>query len=164
MNQNKLKNNIMTLFIITIVVMLAVYLFMRSATYQRMQQKQQELLTSDLEFFGISNQSYYTGVWPKNKGQGECIEFKIAGISFRKGIDKYIGEGVGTLEADPSNRYDPNAIKILAYDGHHLGFVPKDMTADVRKATTLPCRCYYFILKRLTDQGEVYLTDCYIDT
>ena len=154
----------MTLFIIIIVVMLAVYLFMRSATYQRMQQKQEELLTSDLEFFGISNQSYYTGVWPKNKGQGECLEFGIAGITFRKGVDEYIGELVGSLEEEPTNRYDRNAIKILAYDGHHLGYVPKDMTSEVRKVTTLPCRCYCFILKRHTSEGEMYLTDCYIDT
>ena len=154
----------MTLFIIIIVVMLAVYLFMRSATYQRMQQKQEELLTSDLEYFGISSDGHYVSVWPKDKNEWEYLEFNIAGITFRKGVDDYIGECIGTLEAEPSNRHDRNAIRILAYDGHHLGYVPKDMTEDVRRAVTLPCRCYCFIMKRFAVDGEVYITDCYIDT
>ena len=141
----------------------AMYLIIRSVAYQRMQQKEKELLSSDLKYFETSCNGNYVGVWPKGKGQGECLEFGIAGITFRKGVDEYIGELVGSLEEEPTNRYDRNAIKILAYDGHHLGYVPKDMTSEVRKATTLPCRCYCFILKRHTSEGEMYLTDCYID-
>ena len=39
-------------------------------------------------------------------------------------IYEYIGEHSFTLEAEPTNPYDANAIKILAEDGHHIGYVP----------------------------------------
>jgi hypothetical protein len=79
-------------------------------------------------------------------------------MSYRDNIDEYIGESVGVLEAEPTNPYDPNAIKILAHDGNHVGYVPKDMTAEVRKVTNLPCPCFFYIGKR----NGIYFSDCYI--
>ncbi len=34
------------------------------------------------------------------------------------------------LERDPSNEYDPNAIRVIA-NGHWIGFVPRDTARDL---------------------------------
>ncbi|MBR5776585.1 MAG: HIRAN domain-containing protein [Bacteroidaceae bacterium] len=112
----------------------------------------------DLQYFCIKDSGYYVSVWPKNQKIGEYIEFEIAGITYRKNIDKYLGEFVGTLKPEPNNPYDANAIKILAEDGHHVGYVPKDMTAEVRKHTSLPCKCFFYI----GENDGTYYSDCYI--
>ena len=36
------------------------------------------------------------------------------------------------LIEDPENKHDPNAIKVVV-DGKHIGYVPKEKTAKVRK-------------------------------
>lgn len=98
-----------------------------------------------LEYFCIKDKGYHVSVWPKEQGIGECLQFVIAGINHVDDIDNYLGEFVGTLVADPSNPYDPNAIKILTNDGHRVGYVPKDQTKRVRDFTTIPCSCYCYI-------------------
>ena len=50
-----------------------------------------------------------------------------------------------------------NAIKVLAHDGHHLGYVPRDMTLEVRKYFVLPCACYIYIGKN----DNKFYSDCY---
>ena len=88
----------------------------------------------------------------------DYIEFPIAGITHRENIGNYIGEHLGTLEEEPDNPYDANAIKILAADGHHLGYVPRDNIFDVRKFTSLPCKCYVYI----GENDGIFFSDCYI--
>ena len=113
-----------------------------------------------LRYFCVKDKGYHVSVWPKDQdfqGLG-YIEFNIAGMSYRDNIDEYIGESVGVLEAESTNKYDPNAIKILAHDGNHVGYVPKDMTAEVREVTNLPCPCFFYIGKR----NGIYFSDCYI--
>jgi hypothetical protein len=112
----------------------------------------------EIKYFCIKDKGYHTSVWPKDYDQFDVVEFSIAGISFRDNIDKYVGEFVGVLDAEPTNPYDANAIKVLAGDGHHVGYVPKDMTAEVRKAVTLPCPCFCYIGKR----NGIYFSCCYI--
>ena len=63
-----------------------------------------------------------------------------------------------TLEPEPTNPYDQNAIKIVTREGHRVGYVPKDQTQCVRDFSTFPCRCYCYIG---TNDG-FYFTDCYI--
>ena len=113
-----------------------------------------------LEYFCIKDKGYHVTVWPKDQGMQnlDYIEFDIAGMSYRENIDEYIGEHSGTLEAEPTNPYDANAIKILAEDGHHVGYVPKDMTSEVRKHSKLPCRCYFYI----GENDGSYFSNCYI--
>ena len=111
-----------------------------------------------LKYFCIKDKGYHVTVWPKDVSQFDIVEFNIAGMSHRDNIDEYIGEHSGTLEAEPTNPYDVNAIKILAEDCHHGGYVPKDMTAEVRKNSKLPCRCYFYIGKN----DGFYFSDCYI--
>ena len=111
-----------------------------------------------LQYFCIKDKGYHVSVWPKDHYQPDILEFDIAGMSYRENIDEYNGEFKGTLEAEPDNAYDPNAIKVLAVDGHHVGYVPKDMNADVRKYATLPCTCYFYI----GENDGIYYSDCYI--
>ena len=119
-----------------------------------------EPIVKNLQYFCIKDKGYHVSVWPKDQGMQnlDYIEFDIAGMSFRENIEEYIGEHSGTLEAEPTNPYDANAIKILAEDGHHVGYVPKDMTSEIRNSTTLPCTCYFYI----GENGGAYYSDCYI--
>ena len=113
-----------------------------------------------LRYFCVKDNGYHVSVWPKDQGfYGlDYIEFNIAGISYRENIDDYLGEFKGTLEAEPNNEYDPNAIKVLAADGHHVGYVPKDMTKEVRDNAQLPCPCFCYI----GENDGIYFSECYI--
>ena len=110
----------------------------------------------ELQYFCIKDKGYHVSVWPKAQRIGDYLEFNIAGMNYRTDIDKYIGEFVGTLESEPTNPYDPNAIKVLATDGHHVGYVPKDMTSKIR--SEVPCSCYCYI----GCNDGIYYSDCYI--
>ncbi len=112
----------------------------------------------ELQYFCIKDKGYHVSVWPKDYDQFDIVEFNIAGMSHRDNINDYLGEFKGTLEAEPTNEYDPNAIKVLAADGHHVGYVPKDMTKEVRDNAQLPCPCFCYI----GENDGVYFSDCYI--
>ena len=112
----------------------------------------------ELQYFCIKNKGYHVSVWPKVQPIGGYIEFNIAGIDYRESIDNYLGEFIGTLEAEPTNEYDPNAIKVLATDGHHVGYVPADMTEEIRTNTDLPCPCFFYI----GENDGTYFSDCYV--
>ncbi len=66
-------------------------------------------------------------------------ESYIAGVKFRKGaqdvLDRLDAEAVFTLEPEPSNRFDPSAVKVLS-QGVHVGYVPRHTAALVGKAIT----------------------------
>lgn len=113
-----------------------------------------------LRYFCVKDKGYHVSVWPKDQGMQnlDYIEFNIAGLSYRDNIEDYLGEHAGRLEAEPSNPYDHNAIKILAGDSHHVGYIPKDMTAEIRRHTSLPCKCYFYI----GENDGAYFSDCYI--
>ena len=112
----------------------------------------------ELEYFCIKDKGYHVTVWPNDVSQLDIVEFNIAGMSHRDNIDDYLGEFKGTLEAEPMNAYDPNAIKVLAPDGHHIGYVPADMTSEIRNEATLPCPCFCYI----GCNNGTYFSDCYI--
>lgn len=75
-----------------------------------------------------SNETAYNSIYPDR-----LLIVNIAGINYRRGIRPYVGEFNGVLVPDPKNDYDAEAIKIKTEDGHHLGFVPENMTYDVRQ-------------------------------
>lgn len=114
----------------------------------------------ELRHFCIKDKGYHVSVWPKDQGyQGiDYLEFNIAGVTHGEHVDDHLGEFAATLEPDPTNPYDSNAIKIVTREGHRIGYVPKDQTQYVRDFITLPCRCYCYIG---TNDG-FYFTDCYI--
>ena len=153
----------MTFFLFTIIfVTVCVFIVLKTSKKDESQQPSQqpihfdllddngepmpkEPIVKNLQYFCIKDKGYHVSAWPKDQGMQnlDYIEFDIAGMTFRENIGSYLGEHSGTLEAEPTNQYDANAIKILAGDGYHVGYVPKDMTAEVRKHSKLPCRCYF---------------------
>ena len=120
--------------------------------------EQPEVPIQRLEYFCIKDKGYHVSVWPKDHDQFDILEFNIVGMSYCDNINNYLGEFKGTLEAEPANPYDSNAIKVLAADGHHVGYVPKDITAEIREVTTLPCPCFCYI----DCNDGTYFSDCYI--
>lgn len=97
----------------------------------------------------IMNETYQ-GPWPERRGDGSWLSMydnlrilKIAGINYRQGINRYTGRVMAALVLEPQNEFDPNAIKIVAEDRHHLGYVPTDQTDFVRSLTdeSFPYRC-----------------------
>jgi hypothetical protein len=70
---------------------------------------------------------------------------KLQGVSFRpaevketlkriRADETELGIEV-TLEPEPSNQYDPNAVKIL-FDGTFMGYVEKEIAADIAAAVS----------------------------
>lgn len=88
----------------------------------------------------------------------DYMEVKIAGTNYRRGLSKYAGQFSGILEAEPGNTYDKNAIMIKCEDGKHIGYIPSDMTAEVRKFTdgVLPYECAGILLKDKDGFGKIY--------
>jgi hypothetical protein len=64
------------------------------------------------------------------------VILKVAGVNFHlvefKQAEVKPGDAVA-LMPDPTNAYDPNAIKVVKR-GLHIGFIPRGWTADVREA------------------------------
>lgn len=166
----------MIIFVIILIaaIMAAFMLFNNKNTTQQEQPTKFELLDDngdpipkdpviqELQYFCLKDKGYHVTVWPKDRGIGDHIEFNIAGLKHRENIIKYVGEHVGTLEPEPTNPYDPNAIKILAADGHHVGYVPKNTTQSVRNFTKLPCQCYIYIGTYFDAEGLNFYSSCYI--
>ena len=100
------------------------------------------------------NAGTYTGPLPERRGDGGWLSIydnlrilKIAGINHRQGISRYVGRVACALVPEPENEYDPDAIKIVAEDRHHLGYIPSGQTDTVcwLAANEFPYRCTAFI-------------------
>ena len=108
----------------------------------------------------------YTGPLPEKKDDGtytkiykNYLQFKIAGINHRKGIGEYEGKFIGKVVPEPTNQYDPNAIKIIHQDGMHLGYVPAEDTDQLREwvKNSFPYKCYGEIFQDEDyDEGRKY--------
>ena len=100
------------------------------------------------------NDGTYTGPLPERLGDGGWLSIydnlrilKIAGINHRQGISRYVGRVECALVPEPDNEYDPDAIKVVAEDRHHLGYIPSGQTELVcwLTANEFPYRCTAFI-------------------
>ena len=110
----------------------------------------------------------YRGPLPERRDDGGWLSIydnlrilKIAGINHRTGIDRYIGRVNCALVPEPDNEYDPDAIKVVADDRHHLGYIPESQTEFVRSmaANEFPYRCTAFIEKHEDDtDGHRFFT------
>lgn len=103
----------------------------------------------------------YDGPLPERRDDGGWLSvfenlriLKIAGINRREGINRYVGRVDCALVPEPDNEFDPEAIKIVADDRHHLGYIPADQTAFVRSLTAgeFPYKATAFIEEK---QDEV---------
>ena len=81
----------------------------------------------------------YDGPLPERRSDGGWTSvfddlriLSIAGINHRQNIVRYKGRNTVALVPEPSNEFDPDAIKVIAEDGHHLGYIHRDQTDMVR--------------------------------
>jgi Na+-transporting methylmalonyl-CoA/oxaloacetate decarboxylase gamma subunit len=81
----------------------------------------------------------YDGSLPERRSDGGWTSIfddlrilSIAGINHRQNIVRYKGRNTVALVPEPSNEFDPDAIKVVAEDGHHLGYIHRDQTDMVR--------------------------------
>ena len=63
----------------------------------------------------------------------DIYQYSIAGINYRKGIAAFVGNSVGHLKPEPSNKYDPNAIAVYSEGGHHIGYIRATDTYEVHQ-------------------------------
>ena len=70
----------------------------------------------------------YDGPLPERRGDGGWLSIydglrilSIAGINHRQNIGRYTGRNTVAIVPEPKNEFDPNALKVIAEDGHHLG-------------------------------------------
>ena len=85
------------------------------------------------------NDGPYQGPLPERRNDGgwtsifdELRILSVAGINHREGIVRYTGRNTVALVPEPKNEFDPQAIKVVAEDGHHLGYIRRDQTDMVR--------------------------------
>ena len=110
----------------------------------------------------------YHGPLPERRDDGGWLSIydnlrilKIAGINHRQGISRYVGRVECALVPEPDNEYDPDAIKIVAEDRHHLGYIPSGQTDFVCSMTAneFPYRCTAFIEEHQDeDDGHKFFT------
>lgn len=119
-------------------------------------------IVGDIKTSDAIRDDSYNGPLPEKRCDGGFLSIydnlrilKIAGINHRQGIGRYIGRVECALVPEPQNEYDPNAIKVVASDRHHLGYIPSDMTDLVQSMTggKLPMRCTCFI-KEIEDEFD----------
>ena len=100
------------------------------------------------------NHNDYRGPLPERRSDGGWLSIydnlrilKIAGINYRQGINHYVGRVECMLVPEPDNEYDPDAIKVVSEDGHHLGYIPSGQTDFVSSLSgdEFPYRCTAFI-------------------
>lgn len=83
----------------------------------------------------------------------------LVGVNFRGGdVKSYVRNelAVGdtlTLERDPYNQYDANAVKVLTHDGLWLGFIEATVAADVAPLLDGPWNV--FRVEILAFNGEI---------
>ena len=114
------------------------------------------------------NDGIYNGQLPERRDDGGWLSIydnlrilKIAGINHREGISRYVGRVECALVPEPENEFDPDAIKIVAEDRHHLGYIPSGQTDMVcwMTANEFPYRCTAFIEEREDeDDGHKFFT------
>ena len=111
-------------------------------------------LVGDTKTLKAIDDKTYNGPLPERRDDGGYLSMydslrilSIAGINHRTGIDRYVGRVECALVPEPENEFDPNAIKIVAEDRHHLGYIASGQTDFVRSLTcdTFPYRCTAFI-------------------
>lgn len=128
------------------------------ADFGTMAQRAQALIQAELVGDHLTetsiNAGTYTGPLPERRADGGWLSIydnlrilKIAGINHRHGISRYVGRVECALVPEPDNEYDPDAIKIVAEDRHHLGYIPSGQTDLVCSLTAneFPYRCTVFI-------------------
>lgn len=126
--------------------------------------RQAEVAGNDIVKDAILSNTY-TGPWPERRDDGGWLSvfdnlriLKVAGMNFRQGMSRYKGFIDAALVPEPKNEYDANAIKVVAIDGHHLGYIQAEQTDFVRSLTAneFPYRCKCEVCEGIEDDDEKY--------
>ena len=124
--------------------------------------RQSEIMGDDKTHSAILENTY-KGPWPERRGGDGWLSIyddlrilNVAGMSFRQGMSRYKGFIDAALVPEPNNEFDPNAIKIVAIDRHHLGYIPAEQTDFVRSLTgeSFPYRCKCEVIESYSDDDE----------
>lgn len=128
---------------------------------------QAEMVGDEATHQAVINETYQ-GPWPEKRSGGGYLSLydnlrilKIAGINHCRNIKGYTGRIESALVPEPTNEYDPNAIKVVAEDGHHLGYIQMNQTDIVRSWTRelFPYYCRSFITEHTDDiDGHIFFT------
>ena len=79
--------------------------------------------------------------------QVQSFSTKVVGVTFgncQATIQQLSVGAAVTLRREPDNAYDPNAIRVERGDGSQIGYIPKELAAnlarawDVQEITTIP--------------------------
>lgn len=123
---------------------------------------QSKIVGDDKTYQAVLNETY-NGPLPEPRSDGGYLSvydnlriLKIAGINYRSGINRYLGRVMCALVPEPDNEYDPEAIKIVAEDRHHLGYIPSEQTDFVRSMAggEFPYRCEAHIYESEDDEDD----------
>lgn len=107
----------------------------------------------------------YDGPLPERRGDGGWLSIydglrilSIAGINHRQNIGRYTGRNTVAIVPEPKNEFDPNALKVIAEDGHHLGYVGRDHQEMVRSWSheRWPYYCEAIIRDAHEDDGTTF--------
>ena len=117
---------------------------------RRIQALIQADIVGDINTSSAIKSETYHGPLPEKRDDGGWLSIydnlrilKIAGINYRDGISRYVGRVNCALVLEPDNEYDPDAIKIVAEDRHHIGYIQSGQTDLVCSLTAneFPYRC-----------------------
>ena len=107
----------------------------------------------------------YDGPLPERRGDGGWLSIydglrilSIAGINHRQNIGRYTGRNTVAIVPEPKNEFDPGALKVIAEDGHHLGYVGRDHQEMVRSWSReqWPYYCEAIIRDAHEDDGTIF--------
>ena len=107
----------------------------------------------------------YDGPLPERRGDGGWLSIydglrilSIAGINHRQNINRYTGRNTVAIVPESKNEFDPNALKVIAEDGHHLGYVSRDHQEMVRSWSReqWPYYCEAIIRDAHEDDGTIF--------
>lgn len=131
---------------------------------------QSKIVGDDKTYQSLMNDTY-DGPLPEDIGGGRYLSLydnlrilKIAGINHRQGINRYMGRVMCDLVPEPYNEFDPDALKIVAKDKHHIGYVPSDQTDFVRSMAdgTFPYPCEAHVYESEEDGRKFFYGFVYI--
>lgn len=112
----------------------------------------------------------YKGTFPVFRPDGSythytsnVYEFEIAGMMYRdmKKVSKCEGVAYARLVPEPTNEFDPDAIKVIHESNTHIGYIPRTDTALVRSIVPLPADCFVHI--SCDDDGDYAEGTVYIE-
>lgn len=127
--------------LVIIIVVVTVFVVIRAYALRNDEQRKQ--VRSEIADRIEERNNLNVEVQPKEEPQYNYYSFNVVGmkycpVSTKKFIDRMTGGETVELVPEPRNRYDKNAIKVMAYDHYkmkdiRIGYVPADETLEIRK-------------------------------